>query len=158
MIKNSHQYHLELNWTGNLQEDNIKNDRRYEVNIQGKPTIHGSADKPFHGDPEKYNPEDLLMASLSACHMMSFFYVCRKREIQILSYKDEAEGVLSLNPDGSGQFDKATLKQQVTVAGWPDDLSVDEVNKQASKLCFIKNSINFPVDYQCDSLDVRDDS
>ena len=152
MIKNTHQYQLKLTWTGNREEDTIKNDRVYEVQIKGKPIIKGSADTPFYGDPEKYNPEDLLMTALSACHMMSFFYICRKRGINILSYKDEAEGVLRLNPDGSGQFDKAPLKLQVSVEIWPDDVSFDEVNKQASKLCFIKNSINFPVEYACDLL------
>ena len=130
----------------------MKNDRLYKVEIPEKPLLLGSADKPFFGDPSKYNPEDLLMSALSACHMMSFLHLCRRQGIRVLNYTDKAEGILELNPDGSGQFIQAILRPKVTVAHWPEDLGFGDLHQKASQLCFIKNSINFPVSYESELL------
>ena len=143
-----HKYQLKLNWTGGSEIDAIQNDRMYEVLIDRKPTIYGSADKPFFGDPEKYNPEDLLLAALSACHMMSFMYVCRKLGIKVYHYEDHATGLLKINQDGTGQFEFAELKPKVKADHMPDGMIFKELNSRAAKLCFIKRSINFTVNYK----------
>ena len=82
-MKREHLYTHRLKWTGDSVDTSIKNDRLYTVSIEGKPIIKGSADKVFHGDGSLYNPEDMLLAALGSCHMMSFFYVCRKKGLRV---------------------------------------------------------------------------
>ena len=91
-MKDRHLYHLNLIWTG--EPNNSKKERLYQVNIEGKPSLSGSADKIFHGDANLYNPEDMLLSSLSACHMMSYFYVCKQHKIEITAYQDNPVGTL----------------------------------------------------------------
>ena len=148
LMKREHEYTLALNWTGDREQSDIRNDRLYEIQIDGKPKLLGSADKPFFGDPAMYNPEDLLMSALSACHMMSFLYLCRKNKIEIESYSDCPVGILKLNLDGSGQFEKVTLKPKVKVRNLSEASTADELHQLAGKLCFIANSCNFEIVYQ----------
>lgn len=146
-MKNKHIYTLNLQWLGEKGLSTIKNDRKYLVEIAGKPSFIGSADKVFHGDPQYYNPEDLLLASLSACHMMSYFYVCRKAGIEILSYNDHPEGALVLDSSGSGRFTQVILKPIIAIANVQQiDLAIF-LHKEAGKLCFIANSVNFEIVY-----------
>jgi len=146
-MKNLHNYTLELQWTGDKYVDDTANERLYEVKIEGKPMLKGSADKPFFGDPSLHNPEDMLLSSLSACHMMSYLYVCRKHGLQILSYKDNPEGLLRVNPNGSGQFVKVLLKPIVEIKEKQQEQFAKELHVQAGKLCFIANSCNFLIEY-----------
>ena len=81
-MKNEFDYTLELNWLGDESAKHHKEDRFYEINIEGKPMLKGSADKPFFGDPSLYNPEDLLLSALSACHMMSFLYLQEEKLLE----------------------------------------------------------------------------
>lgn len=147
-MKNAHIYTLDLIWKGNPNQTTIKNDRIYEVAIAGKPSFMGSADQIFHGKPELYNPEDLLLSALAACHMMSYFYVCRKAGIEILSYKDQPIGLLKVNSDGSGQFESVTLKPTITIADGPHISKASSLHQSAGKLCFIANSVNFQISYE----------
>ncbi len=147
-MKNHHTYTLRLDWNGNPDKDSMKNDRLYEVAIEGKAPFCGSADKPFFGDPTLYNPEDLLLSALSACHMMSFLYLCRKKGIRVLSYQDNPEGFLKVNPDGSGQFEKVVLKPEVQLADIAQREEAIALHPEAGKLCFIANSCNFEIVYE----------
>lgn len=145
-MKNRHSYTLELNWIGEKGIDTIQNDRLYESKIIGKPIIKGSADATFFGDANLYNPEDLLLSALSACHMMSFLYVCRKKGIKVTSYTDNPIGELKINADGSGQFELVNLHPKVSADGVTIvDLLL--LHKEAGELCFIANSCKFPVYY-----------
>jgi len=147
-MKRDHVYTLQLNWTGDSKENHVVNDRVYEIEIEGKPILKGSADTPFFGDGSKYNPEDLLLSSLSACHMMSFFYVCRKQGITITSYKDKPQGFLKVNIDGSGQFEKVILRPEVVIEDNKQRDMAEDLHNQAGKLCFIANSVNFEILYE----------
>lgn len=146
-MKNVHHYTHQLKWLGESGLDSIRNDRQYEIVIEGKDKIVGSADKPFFGDPTKLNPEDMLLASLSACHMMSFLYLCRKNNIKVLSYEDNPEGVLKVNIDGSGQFEKVILKPKVKIIHVDQSQEVIDLQPKAGKLCFIANSCKFKIEY-----------
>lgn len=147
-MKNEHIYKLSLQWDGRPNDHSIKNDRLYKVAIEGKQPFRGSADQVFFGDPSLYNPEDLLLASLSACHMMSYFYVCRKQGIKILDYQDEPVGLLKVNVDGSGQFEQVTLFPTVRLANKGDEDQARLLHEQAGKLCFIANSCRFTILYE----------
>ena len=136
---------MKLNWSGENEVDSIGNDRLYEVYIEGKEPLTGSADEVFFGNPKLYNPEDLLLSALASCHMMSYFYVCRKRGVSIKSYQDNPEGVLKLEPDGSGKFESVTLKPIVELVDKTQvDLAVS-LHKDAGRLCFIANSCSFKI-------------
>jgi len=143
-----HLFKAALNWTLNkIQEDSTKRiySKTHQIIIEGKPVLDVSAAKAFKGDPELYNPEDLLLSSLVSCHMMSYLYVCSQNGIEILEYSDNAEATLEVSPDGSGRFVEVVLNPKVKISN-PDktDLAL-ELHTKANQLCFIANSCNFPV-------------
>jgi len=143
-----HLFKAEAKWTSKqIQEDLTKKfySKSHKINIEGKPILNVSAAKAFKGDPELYNPEDLLLSSLVSCHMMSYLYVCSQNGIEILEYSDNAEATLEVSPDGSGRFVEVVLNPKVKISN-PDktDLAL-ELHTKANQLCFIANSCNFPV-------------
>ena len=108
----THQYTTHLDWTGNTGEGTAtyKSYRRdFTVASAAKPPISGSSDPAFRGDPSRYNPEELLVASLSCCHMLWYLHLCSVNGIIVLSYTDDATGTMEENPDGSGQFTSVSL-------------------------------------------------
>jgi organic hydroperoxide reductase OsmC/OhrA len=143
-----HHYSLEVQWTGNLGEGTSSYrgySRDHDILIPGLPVLHGSADPTFHGDRSRYNPEQLLLAALAQCHMLSFLHVAVRHGVVVTDYRDEATGTLRLNRDGSGQFESVTLHPQVTLAD-PDHVSLAEkLHHEANQVCFIARSVNFPV-------------
>lgn len=151
-MRNRYDYNLELNWLGNENGTHHRDDRFYEISIDGKPTFKGSADQPFFGDPTLYNPEDLLLSALSACHMMSYLYVCRKEGIKIASYQDNALGVLKIDEEGIGRFESVTLKPKVVLVDSSQSDQATELHTQAGKLCFIANSVNFDISYYIETV------
>lgn len=119
--------------------------KSHNIIIEGKPVLDVSAAKAFKGDPELYNPEDLMLSSLVSCHMMSYLYVCAQNQIEVLEYSDHAEATLEVAPDGSGRFIEARLNPKVIIANADKvDLAI-ALHTKANQLCFIANSCNFPV-------------
>jgi organic hydroperoxide reductase OsmC/OhrA len=150
----NHHYKLTLKWTGNKGTGTSgyrAYDRNHEILIEGKTTLLGSADPSFHGDKTVHNPEDLLLASLSACHMMSYLHVCIKAGIVVTDYIDNATGIMVVNPDGSGRFIEVTLNPIVTITDESQLTKANELHQEANKLCFIANSVNFPVKHHAES-------
>lgn len=145
-MKNIHHYTLNLQWIGDNNSNTIQNDRLYEITIEGKIPFKGSADKVFFGDSTLYNPEDLLLSALSSCHMMSFLYLCRKRGVKVLSYTDNPVGELKVNPNGSGRFEKVTLKPTVQLEDPSQIEEVQVLQIEAKSLCFIANSCVFQIE------------
>ena len=144
----NHNYKLTLKWTGNKGTGTSSYrsyDRNHDIFIDNKTTIRGSADPTFHGDKTVHNPEDLLLASLSACHMMSYLHVCVKNRITVTDYTDEATGIMVVNDDGSGHFTEVTLNPVVTITDETLLGKANALHKEANKLCFIANSVNFDV-------------
>tara|TARA_B110000211_G_C14047189_1_gene539555 strand:- start:55 stop:510 length:456 start_codon:yes stop_codon:yes gene_type:complete len=146
-MSNKYDYTLELKWLGDENGTHHREDRFYEISIDGKATLKGSADKPFFGDPTLYNPEDLLLSALSACHMMSYLYLCRKEGIKITSYQDNAVGILKVDENGTGRFESVVLKPQVVLVDSSQSDQASALHTQAGKLCFIANSVNFDISY-----------
>lgn len=143
-----HLFKAAINWTSNKeQEDSTKRvyNKSHQIKIEGKPVLDVSAAKAFKGDPELYNPEDLLLSSLVSCHMMSYLYVCSQNGIEVLEYSDNAEAILEVSPDGSGRFTEVRLNPKAKILN-PDkiDLAI-QLHTKANQLCFIANSCNFPV-------------
>ncbi|WP_456313801.1 OsmC family protein [Pseudomonas shirazensis] len=143
-----HLFKAEAKWTSKqIQEDLTKKfySKSHKINIEGKPILNVSAAKAFKGDPELYNPEDLLLSSLVSCHMMSYLYVCSQNGIEVLEYSDNAEAILEVSPDGSGRFVEVVLNPKVKISNLDKIELAIELHTKANQLCFIANSCNFPV-------------
>jgi organic hydroperoxide reductase OsmC/OhrA len=145
-MKSKHLFKAQINWTSNQEQSGKKfYSKSHKIKIDGKPVLHISAAKAFKGDPELYNPEDLLLSSLVSCHMMSYLYVCLQNGIEVLEYSDNAEAILEVALDGSGRFTEVRLYPKVKIAN-PDKIQQAlELHAKANQLCFIANSCNFPV-------------
>ncbi|MFT3794228.1 OsmC family protein [Flavobacterium sp.] len=147
-MNNEHHYQLHMQWTGNRGTGTSHYrdyDRNHTINFENKPELLCSADPTFRGDPTKYNPEELLLAALSGCHMMSFLHVCVNAGVVVTAYEDHATGTMVLNPDGSGHFTEVILNPIVTVAETSMLENLDALHHKSNQLCFIANSVNFPV-------------
>lgn len=148
MSGKQHTYATTVTWTGNLGEGTTRrgnHSRNHDIDVTGKPTIPGSSDPAFRGDPTRYNPEDLLVGSLSACHMLWFLSLAGKAGITVIDYVDAAEGVMEEAADGSGRFTQVVLRPRITVAAGADLSHVDEIHHEAHAKCFIAQSVNMPV-------------
>jgi len=150
MLK-QHHYSLLVQWTGNtgLGTDNYRSyERSHTISIDGKPELQCSSDAVFRGDKSKYTPEELLVASLSGCHMLWYLHLCADAGVVVIAYLDNPVGTMVENPNGGGHFTEVTLHPTVTVA---DPSMIDkacELHKKANELCFIAKSVNFPVRHQ----------
>jgi organic hydroperoxide reductase OsmC/OhrA len=145
-----HSYKLTINWTGNTGTgtDTYRSyERNYSIQGDGKIEIAGSSDPHFRGDKTKYNPEDLLVASLSSCHMLTYLHLCAESGVVVLDYYDHATGAMVENAHGGGQFSEVMLNPVVTVADRKMIEKAGELHKQANELCFIANSVNFKVSH-----------
>jgi len=149
-----HRYTTHVTWTGN-SGDGTSSYRAYSrdhvIRVDGKPEIPGSSDPSFRGDPSRYNPEDLLVSSLSSCHMLWYLHLCAVNKIVVTAYKDDAEGVMSESSDGSGEFVRVTLKPRVTISSGDRERAL-ELHHDAHKFCFIANSVKFPVEAEPEVL------
>lgn len=123
-------------------------DRDFVVSIANKAPIAGSSDSAFLGDKTKYNPEDLLLSSISSCHMLWYLHLCSKHDIVVMEYSDDATGVMIENVDGSGQFKEVTLNPQVLISNKEQIDLANSLHQEANKMCFIANSLNFPVKHE----------
>lgn len=147
----SHHYSLNIRWTGNkgTGTDSYKTyDRSYEVTGENKVLIEGSSDPAFLGDKTKYNPEELLLASLSSCHLLWYLHLCSEAGVIVTGYEDAAKAVMIETADGGGKFESVTLYPKVTVKESSMIAKANELHVKANKLCFIANSVNFPVHHQ----------
>jgi len=143
-----HSYSVKVRWTGNLgrgTSDYRAYKRDHEISSLGKPPVLASSDPAFRGDASRYNPEDLLVASLSACHMLSYLHLCAVAGIVVTDYQDDAKGTMAETKDGGGHFTKVTLHPDVKVAAGADTDLAMQLHETAHHLCFIASSVNFPV-------------
>jgi organic hydroperoxide reductase OsmC/OhrA len=139
-----HVFKAKLDWLFSKKES-VKYIKSHTISIDGKVVLHVSAAKAFKGDPDLYNPEDLLLSSVVSCHMMSYLYVCSQNGIDVVSYTDEAEATLEVLEDGSGRFTTIKLFPKVCISNKEKIEEALSLHKKANELCFIANSCNFPI-------------
>jgi organic hydroperoxide reductase OsmC/OhrA len=147
-MQGQHHYKATIKWTGNkgTGTDNYKNyERSHEVIIENKAVISGSSDPAFRGDKTKHNPEDMLLSSLSTCHMLWYLHLCSEAGVVIVDYIDNAEGTMVETSNGGGRFTEVVLNPIVTVTKNEMMEQATELHTKANELCFIANSVNFPV-------------
>ena len=148
MNDHEHTYSIQVTWTGNLGRGTSSYRayaRDHEIAAAGKPAILGSSDPAFRGDRTRYNPEDLLVASLSACHMLWYLHLAAEAGVLVVDYADQARGVMVETASGGGRFTSVALRPTVTVLPGADLALAAHLHTGAHELCFIANSVNFQV-------------
>lgn len=145
-----HHFLASLAWTGNRGTGTSGPrafGREHVISVDGKPDIQGSAARVFHGDLDRWNPEEMLIAALAQCHLLSYLYVAVRNGIVVEAYEDAAEGTLVTRPDGGGSFREVVLRPVVTISAGDPDLA-RRLHADANRLCFIASSVNFPVRHE----------
>lgn len=146
-----HRYALTATWTGDRGTGTSgyrDYDRSVTLAVEGKPDIAASSDKPFRGDRSKWNPEDLLLAALAECHLLSYLHACVQAGVVVVGYTDAASGTMVEDGRGGGAFTEVVLRPTVTVADEAMRAAATAAHAQAHEWCFIANSVNFPVRHE----------
>ncbi len=147
-MNRTHTYAAVTRWTGNRGEgtQNYKAySRDHDISVAGKQDLLCSSDPSFRGDPRRHNPEELLVASLSGCHMLWYLHLCALNGVVVTRYVDEARGQMEENADGSGQFSEVVLSPTVTVLEASMVEKANKLHHDANAMCFIARSVKFPV-------------
>jgi organic hydroperoxide reductase OsmC/OhrA len=143
-----HHYETTVRWTGNQGTGTSAYraySRDHEIVSSGKQTIPASSDPAFGGEASRYNPEELLVASLSTCHMLWYLHLCAVNNVTVLDYEDQAGGTMEETADGGGRFLEVTLRPRITVTAQSDLETAKRLHHDAHEKCFVANSVNFPV-------------
>ena len=144
-----HNYEVRVDWSGNDGQGTktYKAYRRdHTISCVGKPDIPGSSDPAFRGDRSRYNPEELLVASLSCCHMLWYLHLCSMNQVTVLEYRDLPSGLMQECDDDSGEFVRVVLKPTVKVSAGDDQARALALHSEAHRHCFIARSVSFPVE------------
>ena len=146
-MNHQHHYLVDVEWTGNRGSgtDGYRNySRDHVIRMAGKPELAGSADPAFRGDAARHNPEDMLVAALSTCHMLSYLHMATVAGVVVTAYTDAAEGTMATEGD-AGRFIDVVLRPVVTINAASDPARAAAAHAPAHHACFIANSVNFPV-------------
>jgi organic hydroperoxide reductase OsmC/OhrA len=158
MIPKHHTYRVAVQWIGNRGPGTTSYagySRDHIISAGAKPPIAGSSDPAFRGDAARWTPEDLLVASISACHKLWYLHLCATSGIAVLSYQDEAEGTMQEDANGAGRFVGVVLRPRVTIRPGDDTRKAANLHHDAHAYCFIANSLNFPI--LCQPVIIQDD-
>jgi len=145
-----HSYAIELTWTGDRGTGTSgyrAYGRDHEVRAAGKHPIAGSSDRVFHGDVDRWNPEEMLVAALAQCHLLSYLHVAQAHGVVVVGYDDAATGVLEQSADGGGRITSVTLRPRVRIAAGDATLATS-LHAEAAAKCFIAASVAFPVHHE----------
>jgi len=143
-----HSYQLLVEWTGNTGQgttDYRSYERSHRITVPGKPDLQGSAEPLFRGDASKWNPEELLLASLSACHMLWYLHLCSVHKIIVTEYQDQPFALFEVEPSGDGKIKEATLHPKILITTAEKIEEAKRLHEEAHKKCFIAKAVNFPI-------------
>lgn len=141
-------YKITNTWTGNLGSGTSEYkafSRDHTLHSESKPDILASSDPAFRGDEKRWSPEDMLVASLSGCHMLWYLHLCAEAKVVVTKYVDTCEGLMTVHPGGAGAFQSVTLRPEVTIVDASMKEKAMNLHQEAHKKCFIANSVNFSV-------------
>lgn len=151
-MNDSHTYDVTVEWTGNLGSgtDGYRTfSRDHEILGEGKNPIAASSDPSFRGDRTRWNPEELLVASVAQCHMLWYLHLCATNGVVVIDYQDDAHGVMTMDKrSGGGQITEVTLHPKVTVADAGMKEKAASLHGQVEEVCFIARSVNFPIHHE----------
>jgi organic hydroperoxide reductase OsmC/OhrA len=149
-VKRLHHYETVVTWTGNSGSGTSgyrDYARDHDVTADGRVTISGSSDPAFRGDASRWNPEQLLVVSLSQCHMLWYLHLCAEAGVVVISYVDRAVGSMAEDSTG-GRFTDVVLRPEIEVSS-PDMIeAATRLHDDAHRACFVASSVNFPVRHE----------
>jgi organic hydroperoxide reductase OsmC/OhrA len=148
-MSRTHTYEVRIRWTGNRgsRTSGYRDYGRDHIIEAGtKQPIEGSSDPAFRGDAQRYNPEELLVASVSACHMLWYLHLCVAAGVKVVDYQDDPLGTMVENPDNSGRFTGVLLRPRIALSAGADRERATALHAEAHRACFIANSVNFPIE------------
>jgi organic hydroperoxide reductase OsmC/OhrA len=151
-----HTYEVRVAWTGNTGSGTTGYSaylRDTVATAGAKVELPGSSDPAFRGDPDRWNPEELLLVSLSQCHLLWYLHLAAEAGVAVTDYVDDPTATMVMNADGSGQFERVVLRPSVTVADADQATRSLQLHERAHAMCFIARSVNFPVD--CEPTEPR---
>jgi len=151
--KRTHRYGVAITWTGNMGSGTSQYraySRNHIISAPGRPPIPGSSDPLFLGESTRWNPEQLLVAAVSACHKLWYLHLCAEAGVVVTEYEDDAEGSMAETANGSGHFTSIVLHPRVVISPTSDPKVARQLHEGAHEKCFIANSLNFPV--RCEAL------
>ncbi len=150
-MKAQHHYNVTIQWTGNTGTGTSHYatfERGHVILVDNKTAIQGSSDPAFRGDKTKHNPEELLLASISSCHMLWYLHLCAVAGITVTGYTDNATATMMETENGGGRFTGATLHPAITITDILMEKKAMALHHKANELCFVANSLNFPVHHK----------
>ncbi|MDQ6929994.1 MAG: OsmC family protein [Candidatus Eremiobacteraeota bacterium] len=150
MTASDHRYITTVTWTGNRGSGTssyTSYDRDYTVTADAKEPILGSSDPQFRGDPSRWNPEELFVASLSACHKLWYLHLCAAGGVNVVKYDDTAQGVMA-NDSGGAYFSVVTLRPRVWISANSDAQRALALHHDANEKCFIARSVKCEVRHE----------
>lgn len=148
MAGKAHTYTAHIDWTnasGTGTTGYKAYSRDHVIQVAGKSDIAASADPAFRGDASRHNPEDLFVASISSCHMLWYLHLAAVAGVVVTAYEDDAVGTMVEDANTGGRFTSVVLRPRVTISADSDPENARAAHEQAHKMCFIANSVNFPV-------------
>src|SRR5262247_739465 len=135
-----HVYETVVTWTGNRGTGTSSYrdyDRDHDVTAEGRPAIAGSSEPAFRGDPHRWNPEQLLVVSLSQCHMLWYLHLAAEAGVTVVAYHDDAVGTMLEEPSGAGRFTEVVLRPHVVVADPAMVETAEGLHGRIEDYCFI---------------------
>jgi organic hydroperoxide reductase OsmC/OhrA len=156
-VSKTHDFTAQIVWTGDRGQGTKHYrgyDRTWSIVTPGHVPIECSNDPLLGGDPSKPNPEDLLLSSLAACHMLWYLHLASNVGIIVRGYEDAPLGVGETGPRGEGRFVQAVLRPKICVARGTDLIKADSLHQEVHHFCFIARSVNFPVRCEARYLEV----
>jgi organic hydroperoxide reductase OsmC/OhrA len=148
VAQHEHTYKVRIEWTGNRGTGTSgyrEYGREHAIRATGKPDIAGSSDAAFRGNADRWNPEDMLVASASTCHQLWYLHLCADAGVVVQRYADEAVGTMIDGPQG-GRFTRIVLHPHVVIRAGGDLELAARLHHEAHAKCYVANSVNFPID------------
>jgi organic hydroperoxide reductase OsmC/OhrA len=136
---------LQTKWESQEGTANIRYDRTHTVTVDNKPPIHMTTANPLRGDAGKLNPEDLLVAAVSSCHMLSYLYLCSGEGIVVTNYTDNAVGTLTELSADKSIITEVVLNPVAIVSSADMIERAIALHHKAHDICIIANSVRFEV-------------
>lgn len=155
MRNGEHHYQAQLIWDGSGSEGTSRYaayGRDYRIAVDGKPVVNGSADAAFRGDPAKLNPEDLFLAAIASCHMLSYLALCAREGLRVIAYEDAARAMMKEDGKGGGRFEEVVLHPRVTIVDGERESRALELHHRAHELCFVASSCSVPIRHEATVL------
>lgn len=150
-----HRYALTVEWTGNTgagTADYRAYRRDHDVRHEQAGILRGSSDRAFRGDPSRWNPEQLLLAAVSQCHMLAYLHHAAVNGVVVVAYVDEPRAVMTEDRAGGGRFTSIVLHPRVTVTDAAQVELAERLHGDANRSCFIANSLALPVQHEVQTL------